>query len=131
MRARKTWRAIRAKKSPKGWTACASASPNITISGARFAKWRGVIDIAGHTPSWGCIKANAHALARYAALCQEAGIVPIVEPEVLMDGPDASHDIERCFHVTHWTLQTVFSELAEARVSLEGMVLKPNMVIAG
>jgi fructose-bisphosphate aldolase class I len=99
--------------------------------GARFAKWRGVIDIAGHTPSWGCIKANAHALARYAALCQEAGIVPIVEPEVLMDGPDANHDIERCFHVTRWTLQTVFSELAEARVSLEGMVLKPNMVIAG
>jgi fructose-bisphosphate aldolase class I len=99
--------------------------------GARFAKWRGVIDIAGHMPSWGCIKANAHALARYAALCQEAGIVPIVEPEVLMDGPDASHDIERCFHVTRWTLQTVFSELAEARVSLEGMVLKPNMVIAG
>jgi fructose-bisphosphate aldolase class I len=99
--------------------------------GARFAKWRAVIDIADHTPSWGCVKANAHALARYAALCQEAGIVPIVEPEVLMDGPVAGHDAERCFHVTRWTLQIVFSELAEARVSLEGMVLKPNMVIAG
>ena len=99
--------------------------------GARFAKWRAVIDIADHIPSWACVKANAHALARYAALCQEAGIVPIVEPEVLMDGPVASHDAERCFHVTRWTLQTVFSELAEAGVSLEGMVLKPNMVIAG
>ncbi|HUF43986.1 MAG TPA: class I fructose-bisphosphate aldolase, partial [Aestuariivirgaceae bacterium] len=64
--------------------------------GARFAKWRGVIDIADHTPSWACIKANAHALARYAALCQEEHIVPIVEPEVLMDGPVASHDIDRC-----------------------------------
>jgi fructose-bisphosphate aldolase class I len=99
--------------------------------GARFAKWRAVIDIADGIPTWGCIKANAHALARYAALCQEQRIVPIVEPEVLMDGPVAAHDIDRCYEVTKWTLQAVFQELAEARVMLEGMVLKPNMVIAG
>ncbi len=99
--------------------------------GARFAKWRAVIDIAGGLPTWGCIKANAHALARYAALCQEQKIVPIVEPEVLMDGPVAKHDIERCGEVTEWVLNTVFSELYEARVNLEGTVLKPNMVIAG
>jgi fructose-bisphosphate aldolase, class I len=72
--------------------------------GARFAKWRAVIDIADHTPTWACIKANAHALARYAALCQEENIVPIVEPEVLMDGPVASHDIERCYDVTEHVL---------------------------
>jgi len=99
--------------------------------GARFAKWRAVIDIADGTPTWGAIKANAHALARYAALCQEAGIVPIVEPEVLMDGPVATHDADRCYEVTEWTLNTVFEELYEARVLLEGMILKPNMVIAG
>lgn len=100
--------------------------------GARFAKWRAVIDIgrAGDMkiPSWGCIKANAHALARYAALCQEAEIVPIVEPEVLMDG---DHDINRCYDVTLWTLKTLYAELYEARVPLEGTILKPNMVIAG
>ena len=99
--------------------------------GARFAKWRGVITIADGLPTWNCVKANAHALARYAALCQEAKIVPIVEPEVLMDGPHASHDIDRCYEVTEWTLRTVFRELYDARVDLEGMVLKPNMVIAG
>ncbi len=99
--------------------------------GARFAKWRAVITIADGVPTWGCIKANAHALARYAALCQEAGVVPIVEPEVLMDGPHAAHDIDTCYRVTEWTLRTVFRELYDARVSLEGMVLKPNMVIAG
>lgn len=99
--------------------------------GARFAKWRGVITIADGLPSWNCIKANAHALARYAALCQEAGIVPIVEPEVLMDGEYSTHSIERCYEVTEWTLRTVFRELYDARVSLEGMILKPNMVIAG
>jgi fructose-bisphosphate aldolase, class I len=99
--------------------------------GARFAKWRGVIDIADHTPTWACIKANAHALARYAALCQEQHIVPIVEPEVLMDGPVASHDIDRCYEVTEAVLNAVFNELYEADVRLEGMVLKPNMVIAG
>jgi fructose-bisphosphate aldolase class I len=99
--------------------------------GARFAKWRAVIDIADGLPTWGCVKANAHALARYAALCQENRIVPIVEPEVLMDGPVAAHDIDRCYEVSEWVLNTVFSELFEARVRLEGMVLKPNMVIAG
>ena len=101
------------------------------ILGARFAKWRGVITIADGLPSWNCIKANAHALARYAALCQEAGIVPIVEPEVLMDGEHSTHSIDRCYEVTEWTLRTVFRELYDARVKLEGMILKPNMVIAG
>ncbi|PPC87301.1 MAG: fructose-bisphosphate aldolase class I [Hyphomicrobium sp.] len=99
--------------------------------GARFAKWRGVITIADGAPTWNCIKANSHALARYAALCQEAGIVPIVEPEVLMDGPHAAHDIDECYRVTEWTLRSVFRELYDARVMLEGMILKPNMVIAG
>ena len=97
--------------------------------GARFAKWRGVIDIDGPLiPSWGAIKTNAHSLARYARICQQEDIVPIVEPEVLMDG---SHDIERCDEVTRRVLNTVFQELAEQRVALEGIVLKPNMVIAG
>jgi len=96
--------------------------------GARFAKWRAVIDIADGIPSAGAIKANAHALARYAALCQEHQIVPIVEPEVLMDG---AHDIERCEEVTRFTLQTVFEALFLLRVKLEGIVLKPNMIIAG
>ena len=99
--------------------------------GARFAKWRGVITIANGMPTWNCVKANAHALARYAALCQEAHIVPIVEPEVLMDGAHASHDIDECYRVTEWTLRTVFRELYDARVALEGIILKPNMVIAG
>jgi fructose-bisphosphate aldolase class I len=96
--------------------------------GARFAKWRAVIDIADGIPTWGAVKANAHALARYAALCQHHRIVPIVEPEVLMDG---AHDIDRCDEVTRWVLQTVFQELYEQRVALEGMVLKPNMVVPG
>ena len=96
--------------------------------GARFAKWRAVIDIADGIPTWGAVKANAHALARYAAICQANQIVPIVEPEVLMDG---AHDIGRCDEVTRWVLQTVFDELFEQRVALEGMVLKPNMVICG
>ena len=99
--------------------------------GARFAKWRGVITIADGCPTWNCVKANAHALARYAALAQEAQIVPIVEPEVLMDGPHSSHDIDECYRVTEWTLRTVFRELYDARVDLEGMVLKPNMIVAG
>jgi fructose-bisphosphate aldolase, class I len=99
--------------------------------GARFAKWRAVITIADGLPTWNCVKANSHALARYAALCQEAGIVPIVEPEVLMDGEHSTHDIDECYRVTEWTLRTVFRELYDARVSLEGMVLKPNMIIAG
>jgi fructose-bisphosphate aldolase class I len=96
--------------------------------GARFAKWRAVIDIADGIPTWGCVKSNAHALARYARICQQEQIVPIVEPEVLMDG---AHDINRCDEVTRWTLQAVFQELYEQRVALEGIVLKPNMVISG
>lgn len=99
--------------------------------GARFAKWRGVISISNSLPTWGAVKQNAQALARYAALCQEAGIVPIVEPEVLMDGEPGDHSIDRCYAVTDWVLNTVFNELYDARVSLEGMVLKPNMVIDG
>jgi len=99
--------------------------------GARFAKWRAVIDIGPSIPTWNCINANAHALARYAALCQEAGIVPIVEPEVLMDGPVAAHDIDKCYAATEWILKTVFQELYFANVKLEGMVLKPNMVVPG
>ncbi len=98
--------------------------------GARFAKWRAVIDITDTAPSAASIAANSHALARYAALCQEAGIVPIVEPEVLMDGPESRHDIDRCYDVTVATLTRVFADLHEARVALEGIVLKPNMVIA-
>ncbi len=96
--------------------------------GARFAKWRGVIDIGDGIPSQYCIDVNAHALARYAALCQEEGIVPIVEPEVLMDG---DHSIERCSDVTTATLLTVFDALIDQRVELDGMLLKPNMVIPG
>ena len=96
--------------------------------GAKFAKWRAVIDIGAGIPTWTCVKANAHALARYAALCQEEQIVPIVEPEVLMDG---AHDIDTCSTITEWVLRTVYNELYEARVPLEGTVLKPNMVIAG
>jgi len=96
--------------------------------GAKFAKWRAVIDIGEDIPSYACIMTNAHALARYAALCQQEGIVPIVEPEVLMDG---DHDIDRCQAVTEWTLKTVIEQLYDQRVALEGMVLKPNMVIAG
>jgi fructose-bisphosphate aldolase class I len=96
--------------------------------GARFAKWRAVIDIADGIPTDGAINANAHALARYAALCQANQIVPIVEPEVLMDG---AHDIERCDAVTRKVLTRVFEALADQRVALEGIVLKPNMVICG
>jgi fructose-bisphosphate aldolase, class I len=97
--------------------------------GAKFAKWRAVIDIAGDAiPSTYCLDVNAHALARYAALCQQEGIVPIVEPEVLMDG---DHSIERCFEVTHRTLRTVFAALLDQRVRLDGILLKPNMVIPG
>lgn len=96
--------------------------------GARFTKWRAVITIGKGIPTQGCIDANAHALARYAALAQEAGLVPIVEPEVLING---DHTIERCYEVTEHTLRTVFAELAGQRVLLEGMVLKPSMVISG
>ncbi len=96
--------------------------------GARFAKWRAVITVGDGIPSRGCVEANALALARYAALCQEAGLVPVVEPEVLMDG---DHPLERCFEVTTEVLRTVFGQLSTQRVTLEGMILKPNMVLPG
>ena len=101
--------------------------------GARFAKWRAVIDIGKASsgspiPSATAIHANAHALARYAALCQAAQIVPIVEPEVLMDG---DHDIDRCFEVTEFVLKHVFDELYDQKIALEGMILKPNMIVSG
>ena len=96
--------------------------------GARFAKWRAVIDVGSGIPSYTCVRANAHALARYAALCQAEDIVPIVEPEVLMDG---DHDAERCETVTEWVLKTVYEELYYGRVKLEGTVLKPNMIVPG
>jgi fructose-bisphosphate aldolase class I len=96
--------------------------------GARFAKWRAVIDIGGNVPTMTAIHVNAHALARYAALCQAAQIVPIVEPEVLMDG---DHDIDRCYEVSMRVLNKTFQELRVQRVALEGMILKPNMAISG
>jgi len=102
--------------------------PKYYDQGARFAKWRAVIDIGAGIPTHTCIYANAHALARYAALCQAAQIVPIVEPEVLMDG---DHDIDRCVRVTEWVLKETFQQLYYQRVALEGMVLKPNMAISG
>ncbi len=97
-------------------------------AGARFAKWRAVINIDDDAPSMYCVEANAHALARYAALCQEQGIVPIVEPEVIMDG---SHELETCEDVTSAVLATVFAQLDAQGVAFEGMLLKPNMVISG
>jgi fructose-bisphosphate aldolase class I len=99
--------------------------------GARFAKWRAVITIADKCPSYNAINANAHALARYAALCQEAGIVPIVEPEVLMDGAHSTHDIDTCYEVTEWVLKETFQQLYYANVKLDGIVLKPNMIVPG
>jgi fructose-bisphosphate aldolase class I len=96
--------------------------------GAKFAKWRAVITIADDAPSGTCIEANCHALARYAALCQEAGIVPMVEPEVLMDG---DHDIDVCYDVTEATLRSLFGSLYEHNVMLEGTILKASMVISG
>jgi fructose-bisphosphate aldolase class I len=99
-----------------------------SLMGARFAKWRAVINISDGIPSRGCIEANAQALARYAALCQEAGLVPVVEPEVLMDG---AHTLERCGEVTVEVLRTVFNQLYTQGVMLEGMILKPNMVFPG
>jgi fructose-bisphosphate aldolase class I len=96
--------------------------------GARFAKWRAVIDIGAGIPTYNCVNANAQALARYAALAQENGIVPIVEPEILMDG---DHDIATCERVTGWVLESVFSQLFYAGVRPEGMILKPNMIVPG
>jgi fructose-bisphosphate aldolase class I len=96
--------------------------------GARFAKWRAVITIGEDMPSGTCIEANSHALARYAALCQEAGIVPMVEPEVLMDG---DHDIDVCYEVTEVTLRSLFAALYDQNVMLEGTILKASMVVSG
>ena len=96
--------------------------------GARFAKWRAVIDIGDGIPSTTAVHTNAHALARYAALCQAAQIVPIVEPEVLMDG---DHSIDRCCEVTEFVLKRVFAELYDQKIALEGMILKPNMIVSG
>ena len=96
--------------------------------GARFAKWRAVFSIGDGTPSCACIEANAHALARYAALCQEAGLVPVVEPEVLMEG---AHTLETCREVTEHVLRTVFRKLCDQRVRLEGLIVKPNMALPG
>ena len=112
----------------KGLDGLSKRLPKYHERGARFAKWRAVIDIGAGIPSYNCIHANAHALARYAALCQQANIVPIVDPEVLMDG---GHDIDTCYDVTEWVLKETFSELYKAEVRLEGIVLKPNMAIAG
>lgn len=100
-------------------------------AGARFAKWRGVFDIFSGAPSPYCIEANAHSLARYAALCQEIGLVPIVEPEVLMDGSEATHSLETCYTVTRLVLHRVFAALFAASVHLEGIILKPNMIVPG
>jgi len=102
--------------------------PKYYEAGARFAKWRAVIDIGAGIPSYTAILTNAHALARYAALCQASQIVPIVEPEVLMDG---DHDIDRCYEVTEFVLKETFQQLYYQRVPLEGIVLKPNMAIPG
>jgi fructose-bisphosphate aldolase, class I len=96
--------------------------------GAKFCKWRAVIEIGDGIPSYNCIHANAHALARYAALCQDQDLVPIVEPEVLMDG---GHSIDRCYEVTEFALKELYQELYYARVKLEGTVLKPNMIVPG
>ena len=102
--------------------------PKYYERGARFAKWRAVIDIGQGIPSYTAIHTNAHALARYAALCQAAQITPIVEPEVLMDG---DHDVDRCYEVTEFVLKQTFQELYFQKVALEGMILKPNMVVSG
>ncbi len=116
------------EKVTEGLDGLARRLADYRTAGARFTKWRAVITIDGSRPSRACIEANAHALARYAALAQEAGLVPIVEPEVLMDG---DHTIDRCEEVTTTTLVEVFHQLAVQRVRLEAIVLKPNMVVAG
>jgi len=112
----------------KGLDKLAERLPKYYERGARFAKWRAVIDIGAGIPTRTAIHVNAHALARYAALCQAAQIVPIVEPEVLMDG---DHDIDRCYEATKAVLNKTFQELRMQRVELEGMVLKPNMAVSG
>jgi fructose-bisphosphate aldolase class I len=112
----------------KGLDRLADRLPKYFEQGARFAKWRAVIDIGKGIPSYTCVSANAHALARYAALCQAAQIVPIVEPEVLMDG---EHDIDQCQLVTEFVLKETFQQLYYQKVALEGIVLKPNMIVPG
>jgi fructose-bisphosphate aldolase class I len=112
----------------EGLDGLASRIADYVKLGARFAKWRAVIDIGKNMPSYNCINGNAQALARYAALCVEGGLVPIVEPEVLMDG---DHDIATCEAITEWVLKEVYSQLYYAKVPLEKTILKPNMVIAG
>ena len=119
------------EKITEGLDGLRSRLENYRKLGAKFAKWRGVIAVSDYAPSRNGIRANAHVLARYAALCQEAGIVPVVEPEVLADGEPGDHSIERCAEVTTETLHTVFEELALANVDLSGMLLKPNMVTPG
>lgn len=118
----------REEKATKGLDGLETRLKEYKELGARFAKWRSVINIADHQPTPLCLNVNAHSLARYAAICQEQGLVPIVEPEVLING---SHDLDRCERVMEQTLHTVFSELVRHGVLLEGMILKPSMVTSG
>lgn len=117
-----------AKKLRKDLKVCVAGWLNTAKWGARFAKWRAVIALGDGLPSRGCMQANAHSLARYAALCQEAGLVPIVEPEVLMNG---RHTIEECLAATQEMLHIVFDQLYQQTILLEGMLLKPNMILPG
>ncbi|MCG8633328.1 MAG: fructose-bisphosphate aldolase class I [Desulfobacterales bacterium] len=118
----------REEKATQGLDGLGERLEGFEKQGAGFAKWRAVINIGGHLPTRLAVEINAHALSRYAALCQAAGLVPIVEPEILMTG---SHDADACERVSEWVLRTVFSELSAHRVFLEGMILKPSMVTAG
>ena len=124
----RTWQVIPGERITEGLDGLRDRLKEYVEMGARFAKWRAVIALGDGIPSRGCIEANAQALARYAALCQEAGLVPVVEPEVLMDG---EHTLERCCEVTEEVLRAVFNQLYTQRVMLEGMILKPNMVLPG
>ena len=125
--ARRIWRVIPGRKSRKAWTACANAWPSI-FKWAGASPRRVVLTLGDGIPTRASIEANAQALARYAALCQEAGLVPVVEPEVLMDG---AHTLQRCSQVTEEVLRTVFSQLYTQGVMLDGLILKPNMVLPG
>jgi fructose-bisphosphate aldolase class I len=116
------------EKVTEGLDGLAARVEEYAVMGARFAKWRAVIAIGSGIPSEACIDANAHALARYAAICQEAGLVPIVEPEVVMEGP---HNLESCLEVSGRVLHAVFNQLYLQRILLEGMILKPNMILPG
>ena len=128
MRKKKKEKKLNEKKWARGASKNRSNSQKYYELGAKFTKWRAVINIGNEEPSDYAIKTNAHALARFAALSQEANLVPIVEPEVLMDG---SHSIEKCYEVTNITLREVYYELYNQKVELEGTLLKPNMVIPG